>query len=77
LFVVTGQTAKALEALAAAGDDRVTAGEAAGWAYRLAAYVHDLRRAHRLHIETVREEHRDGWHARYVLRSPVTLERAA
>lgn len=76
-FLATGQVAKALEALTAAAAGGVTALETAGWGYRLAAYVFTLRRGHGLDIETVREEHADGWHARYVLHSPVTLVRAA
>jgi len=72
-FVVSGQVAKALEALAAAGGGGVTAGEVASWAYRLGAYVHDLRHDYELAIDTKREPHEGGWHGRYVLRSPVTI----
>lgn len=74
-FTVIGQTAKALAAFVAAGERGVTALEAASWAYRLAAYVHDLRHKCGLAIETLREAHEGGSHARYVLRSPVRLER--
>lgn len=72
-FIVWGQTAKALRELVARGDAGVTALEVNSWAYRLGAYVHDLRHIHGLTIETVRELHDGGWHARYVLRSPVLL----
>lgn len=72
-FTVTGQVAKALAALVAAGNRGVTALEVATWAYRLGAYVHTLRHQHGLAIETRREPHEGGWHGRYVLRSPVTL----
>lgn len=74
LFTVTGQSARALMALVAAGEGGVTAFEVAGWAYRLGAYVFDLRYRHGLAIETLREPHEGGWHARYVLRSPVRIE---
>ena len=70
---VTGQVAKALEALVARGAAGVTSLEASSWAYRLGAYIHDLRRDHGLLIETVREPHDGGWHGRYVLHSAVTI----
>ena len=73
-FTVTGQTAKALAALAEAGKRGVTALEVNSWAYRLGAYVHELRHRHGLAIETQREPHEGCWHGRYVLRSNVTLE---
>ena len=72
-FMVKGQTAKALIALIKAGANGITALEVNSWAYRLGAYVHELRRRHGLAIETQREGHEGGWHGRYVLRSPVTL----
>ena len=72
-FTVKGQTAKALIALIEAGASGVTALEVNSWAYRLGAYVHDLRRKQGLAIETRREEHEGGWHGRYVLRSIVAL----
>ena len=72
-FTVTGQTAKALSSLIAAGPRGVTALEVNSWAYRLGAYVHQLRHLHGLAIETQREEHEGGWHGRYVLRSIVRL----
>ena len=72
-FMVKGQTAKALIALIKAGANCITALEVNSWAYRLGAYVHELRRRHGLAIETQREGHEGGWHGRYVLRSPVTL----
>lgn len=72
-FVVTGQTAKALAALIAAGKHGVTALEVNSWAYRLGAYVHQLRQQHGLNIETQRELHEGGWHGRYVLHSLVSL----
>ncbi len=71
-FTVTGQTAKALAALMAAGAQGVTALEVNSWAYRLGAYVHELRHRHGLAIETQREPHEGGWHGRYVLHSPVS-----
>ena len=74
-FTVTGQTAKALEALVERGAAGVTSLEVSSWALRLSAYVHDLRHDYGLTIETVREDHEGGWHARYRLASPVTIER--
>ena len=43
---------------------------------RWSAYVHNLKRKHRLDIETVHESHRGefpGSHARYVLRSSIEI----
>ncbi|WP_303980615.1 hypothetical protein [Dongia mobilis] len=71
--VVRGQTAKALLALVKAGPRGVTAMEAATWAYRLAAYCHDLRKNYGLVIRTDREDHDGGWHGRHVLESEVHI----
>jgi len=68
-----GQDARALEALVARGAAGVTSLEVASWAYRLGAYIFDLRHDYGLSIETVREEHEGGWHARYVLHTPVII----
>ncbi len=76
-FTVTGQCAKALDALSTAGPRGVTALEMNSWAYRLGAYVHTLRHRHGLAIETLREPHEGGWHGRYVLHSPVAFEGGA
>lgn len=75
-FIVAGQVAKALVALVKAGGGGVTALEVNSWAYRLGAYVHTLRHDFGLIIETCKEAHEGGWHARYVLHSPVTIEAA-
>lgn len=70
---LTGKTARTLDALVAAGQGGITAIEMSNtWALRLAAYVHDLRHAG-LDIKTTREEHEDGWHARYILHTSVEL----
>ena len=60
-ITATGQTAKALLALVEAGPKGVTAFEAVTWAYRLAAYCHDLRRKHGLSVRTDKESHPGGW----------------
>lgn len=72
-FTVSGQVAKALVAMVGAGVAGVTAQEVAGWAYRLGAYVHTLRRDYGLTIETVHEPHDGGWHGRYRLLCPVVI----
>jgi hypothetical protein len=74
-LVLTGQAAKALLALVDAGDAGRTSLEVASWAYRFGAYVWTLRHEHRISIETRREEHEGGWHARYVLVSSVQVLR--
>ena len=73
VFIVRGQTAKALIALVNGGARGVTALEAATWALRFAAYCHDLRTRYGLAIRTEREEHIGGWHGRHVLETPVTI----
>ena len=72
-FTVAGQEAKALLSLVRAGSAGRTALEVATWAYRFGAYVWKLRHRYGLAIETRRELHEGGWHARYVLVSPVTI----
>ncbi|WP_206365610.1 winged helix domain-containing protein [Sphingomonas sp. AAP5] len=72
-IAVTGQEARALEALIESGAAGVTSLEVSSWAYRLGAYIFDLRHDYGLSIDTLREEHDDGWHARYVLRTPVVI----
>lgn len=71
--IARGQTAKALLALAKAGAAGVTALEVASWAYRFAAYCHELRKHYGLSIQTLREPHPGGWHGRHVLLSPVLI----
>ena len=74
-FIKTnGQVSRALAVLDAAGSRGVTALDVSStWAWRFGAYVHELRHEHGLDIETVRESHPGGWHARYVLRSHVRV----
>ena len=72
-FIVRGQSARTLVALVAAGDQGTTAAAESCWAYRLAAYCHELRTRHALAIRTEREEHPGGWHGRHVLETPVTI----
>lgn len=72
-IVVKGQTARALEALVKAREKGVTALEVSCWAYRFAAYCHDLRHKHGLAIDTIREEHEGGWHGRHVMRSTIEI----
>jgi hypothetical protein len=70
---VRGQTAKALVALVTAGEHGRTAKQVAGWAFRFAAYCHELRHRYDIDIRTDREEHPGGWHGRHVLVSPVEI----
>jgi hypothetical protein len=72
-FVVGGQTARALVALVEAGPKGCTALEVSTWAYRFAAYCHDLIHDHGLNIETLREDHPGGWHGRHVLLDKVII----
>ena len=71
---VTGRRfCQALKALVDAGPRGVTALEISSWALRLGHYVFVLRRRYGIEIETVREPHDGGSHARYVLKSKVTI----
>jgi 1,6-anhydro-N-acetylmuramate kinase len=74
-FTVKGRPAETLLSLVEAGPRGITSLEAfqAGWAVRLAAYVHRLRTECGLVIETRRETHHGGSHGRYVLHSPVEV----
>jgi hypothetical protein len=73
-LTVSGQVARALEALIARGSAGVTALEMSSWALRLAHYIHVLRRKFGLAITIEREEHDSGWHGRYRMRSTVVIE---
>jgi hypothetical protein len=73
VFVVRGQTAKALLSLVAASHKGCTSLEAASWAYRFAAYCHDLIHKHGLIIRTDKEKHPGGWHGRHVLLSDARI----
>jgi len=71
--MVRGQTAKALLALVEAGARGITALECGTWAFRLAAYTHDLKHDYGLSIRTDKEDHDGGWHGRHVLETPVRI----
>ncbi len=72
-MIASGQEARALLALVAAGSRGVTALECSSWAFRLAAYCHALRKRYALSIRTERERHPGGWHGRHVLDSCVEI----
>ncbi|NBX67230.1 MAG: hypothetical protein EBQ96_09575 [Proteobacteria bacterium] len=75
---VTGrQVVRTIKALVKAGAKGITALEVSTWAFRLGAYIHILRHTHGLNIQTLREPHDGGTHARYVLLTPVTLTEVA
>jgi hypothetical protein len=73
-LILRGRDRWALECLMKAGNTGCTPIDRP--APRWSAYVHDLRHESGLEIETVTEKHGapfDGTHARYVLKSRVTL----
>ena len=73
VITVQGREAWALLALKSAGENGCTPIDVPG--PRWSAYVHDLRRLGTV-IETIRETHGGkfpGQHARYVLRSRITI----
>jgi hypothetical protein len=69
----TGREAATLLKLVEKGTTGLRAYDFAGGPpFRLGAYVFDLR-GMGLSIRTEREEHATGWHAVYVLETPVTI----
>lgn len=74
LITVKGRPAQTLLELIKSGNKGITALEMSNtWALRLSAYVFNLRHDYALDIETLREEHGGGWHARYVLHTGVDI----
>jgi Helix-turn-helix domain len=73
-ITVTGREAQTILALVEAGPKGITSLETfkAGWAVRLGAYIFDLR-GFGVPIETTREPHDGGNHARYRLKGPITI----
>lgn len=72
--ITASKPIRAVKALIRTGSRGITALELSNtWALRLADYVFNLRHQHGLDIITMREEHRNGWHARYVLKTKVTI----
>ena len=69
-----GREAETIAALVDAGPRGITSLEAfrAGWAVRLAAYVHDLKTMG-VPIRTSRERHAGGIHGRYSLESQIEI----
>jgi hypothetical protein len=72
-IAVRGQNARALLCLLKAGERGITSRDAFEWAHWFPSYVYDLRKAHRLQIDSIIEPHEGGKHARYILRSRVTI----
>jgi len=71
--MVRGRNAETLLMLHEKGLRGLTAYDFAGGPpFRLGAYIANLRSLG-LSIETLRDEHDCGWHARYVLQTPVTV----
>jgi len=67
-----GRDAQTVEALMAAGDLGITSLEVSSWAFRLSAYIFNLRKEG-LTIDTRTEDHDGGSHARYVLRDSLEV----
>ena len=65
--------ARTIVALIKAQERGITALEMSSWAFRLGAYVHILKRDYGLHIQTLKEKHKHGWHGRYVLHTRVEI----
>lgn len=73
-ITANGREAQALLALVEYGPAGISSLEMgrAGWAIRLAAYIHDLKRMG-VPIVTEREAHEGGSHGRYKLSGAVTI----
>lgn len=72
-FTEVGQVAKVLLALMDAGERGVTPLARETWALRLSDHVRKLKNRRKLSIDRLWGKHDDGRHARYVLRSSVTI----
>lgn len=72
-FTVSGQIAKVLLALLKAGEAGITPLARETWSLRLSDHVRTLKHRHGLVIVTLWGKHDEGRHARYVLRSTVTI----
>ena len=71
---IRAKPAQTLMALLKKGSKGITSLEMSNtWALRLAAYVFELRHKYGLEIAMEREEHEGGWHARYILITPVQV----
>lgn len=76
-FMVVGRDAETLMRLVNNGAGGTVAYDFRGGPpFRLGAYVFKLRQRG-LNIRTDREEHDCGWHARYVLMTPVIIHSVA
>jgi hypothetical protein len=74
VFTVRGQEARTLVLLIVKGNWGVGSYDFdEGPPFRLGAYMYDLRHQFELAIETLRDEHDGGWHARYRLLSRVKI----
>lgn len=72
-FTVSGQIAKVLLALLKAGEAGITPLARETWSLRLSDHVRTLKNRHGLVIVTLWAKHDEGRHARYVLRSTLTI----
>lgn len=72
-FTASGQIAKVLLALVEAGEAGITPLARETWSLRLSDHVRTLKNRRGLVIVTLWGKHDEGRHARYVLRSTVTI----
>ena len=73
VIIKAATLSRTLLALVLAGESGITALEMGSWAFRLSAYVHRLKKDYGLDIKTEKESHLNGWHARYILQTPVDI----
>ncbi len=73
MFRLCGQKCRSLIALIKSNNEGITSLEVSCWAFRLAAYICELRHKFDLNIVTKDEPHDGGYHARYHLLDKVEI----
>lgn len=71
ITITASRCAQTIDALFGAKDKGINAAELSSWALKLNCYIYKLRHKYGFIIETQRVEFIGGWHAQYVLRTPV------
>ena len=73
LGTVRGKNARALIGLIQKRQEGFTRSDMSGWEGYLPSHISDLRKLHRLDIQSTREPHHGGFHARYFILSPIEI----
>lgn len=70
---VRGKNARTLIGLIQNRHEGFTRSDMSGWEGYLPSHISDLRKLHRLDIQSTREPHHGGFHARYFILSPIEI----